>query len=308
MAKEADIRTDFVDANGLRFEVHACGEGDRLALCLHGFPEHAHSWRHQLPTLAGLGYRAWAPNLRGYGASSRPHGVQAYALEALMDDVAGLIDASGARETVLLAHDWGAVIAWFFAMREIRPLQRLVICNVPHPAAALQARSWEQLKKSWYIGFFQLPAIPERLLGRSGARGVGEMIRRTSASPERFSDRDVAVYSDNAAQPGALTAMLNYYRALLRGGGYKRQRALGFPIIRTPTLMIWGEDDLALTKETTFGTERYVQDLTIRYLPRVSHWVQQDQPEVVNAMLSAFLTAAPVPEMSWQVRLSPPDG
>lgn len=154
--RDPRIETCFVDANGLRFEVDTCGTGDRLALCLHGFPEHSFSWRYQLPLLAELGYRAWAPNLRGYGNSSRPEGVEAYDLEHLMADVAGLIDASGCQEVVLLAHDWGAVIAWHFAIRRIRPLTHLIICNVPHPGPARQAlrRGLAQLKKSWYIFFF----------------------------------------------------------------------------------------------------------------------------------------------------------
>ena len=302
------LTTRFVAANGLRFEVDARGDGDRLALCLHGFPEHSFSWRYQLPMLAELGFQAWAPNLRGYGNTTRPAGIGAYTIERLMADVAGLIDASGAKETVLIAHDWGAVIAWLFAIRRIRPLQRLIICNVPHPGAAARAfRSRQQLMKSWYIFFFQLPGLPERLLGRDGARRVGEMIRRSSRDPARFPDEVVEVYANNAAQPGALTAMINYYRALVRGGGMKRQSDLGFPVIDTPTLLIWGEDDVALSKETTFGTERFVSQLTTRYLPRVSHWVQQEQPEVVNAMMRAFLEGQPVPEMVWEAHLQAPN-
>ena len=301
---EQGITTQFVEANSIRFEVHTCGEGDRLALCLHGFPEHAHSWRHQLPLFASLGYRAWAPNLRGYGATTRPAGVSQYAIEVLMEDVAGLVDAAGCQEVVLVAHDWGAVIAWMFATRKLRPLQRMIICNVPHPAAAMRARSWEQLKRSWYMLFFQIPGLPEALLGRNGAVRVGEMIRRSSCAPERFGDEDIAVFARNAAQPGALTAMINYYRALLGGGGFRRQNALGYPVIETPTLLIWGEDDVALTKATTFATGDYVEDLMIRYLPRVSHWVQQEQPEIVNAMLRAYLRGEPVPELVWEPRLA----
>jgi len=303
--KDPRIRTRFVDANGLRFEVDECGTGDRLALCLHGFPEHSFSWRYQLPVLAEAGYRAWAPNLRGYGRSSRPEGMAAYSVENLLADVAGLIDAAGSRETVLIAHDWGAVIAWLFATRRIRPLQRLVICNVPHPAAARKAfgRSLEQLKRSWYIFFFQLPWLPERLLGRDRARAVGEAIRGSAVDRSNFRDEVVDVYARNAAQPGALTAMINYYRALVRGGGVRRQARLGYPVIEVPTLMIWGEDDVALTKETTYGTEDVVRDLTIRYLPRVSHWVQQEAPAVVNAMMMAFLAGQPVPYLQWEPRL-----
>lgn len=307
--KDPRIHTEFVEANGLRFEVDVCGEGDRLALCLHGFPEHSISWRHQLPMLADLGYKAWAPNLRGYGNSSRPEGMAAYSIECLMDDVAGLIDASGASETVLIAHDWGAVIAWHFAIRKLRPLSKLIICNVPHPAPAQQAMrsGMAQLRKSWYIFFFQIPRLPEWLLGRDQARRIGEMIRASSSDPAQFPDALIDVYSANAAQPGALTAMVNYYRALVRGGGAKRQAALGYPVIETPTLMVWGEDDVALTKETTYGTENHVSDFTIRYLPRVSHWVQQDAPREVNAMMAAFLRGEPVPEMRWEAKLLPPE-
>ena len=155
--KDPRIKTEFVHANGLTFEVDKCGSGDKLAICLHGFPEHSFSWRYQLPMLADLGYEAWAPNLRGYGKSDKPEGISAYAIEYLLEDVAQLIDASGKQEVTLLAHDWGAVIAWYFAMRQVRPLQHLVICNVPHPQGMNRGFSWEQLKRSWYIFFFQIP-------------------------------------------------------------------------------------------------------------------------------------------------------
>jgi pimeloyl-ACP methyl ester carboxylesterase len=296
-ASTQGIRHEEVRANGLRFHLAVCGEGDRLALCLHGFPESWFSWRFQLPLLARLGFRAWAPDLRGYGETDRPGRMQDYAIERLIEDVAGLIDASGARRTVLLAHDWGAVVAWYFALRKLRALDGLVILNVPHPACAeRELRRPAQLRRSWYMFFFQLPWLPERLLGLRGARAIGEAIRRSAVDKSRFPDAVTRVYQEAAARPGALSAMLNYYRALLRGGGARRQRALGYPRIDTPTLMLWGEEDVALTKATTFGTEAYVQDLTLRYLPGVSHWVQQEAPERVNAMLEAWLTHKPVPE------------
>ena len=292
------IRHEFVRANGLRFHVATCGDGDRLALCLHGFPECWYSWRHQLPLLARLGYRAWAPDLRGYGETDRPPRVEDYAIERLLDDVAGLIDASSAKSVILLAHDWGALIAWYFAMRRLRPLERLIIMNVPHPALFERAlRTLRQLRRSWYVFFFQLPRIPERFLAARNYRAIDEAFRGMAIDKSRFPDEALAVYRDNAARPGALTAMINYYRAFVRGGG-ARQRALGFPVIETPTLMIWGEVDVALGKETTYGTEQYVRDFTIRYLPNVSHWVQQEAPETVNAMLEAWLTGKPVPEAS----------
>ena len=300
------IHAERIAANGLTFHVATCGGGDRLALCLHGFPESSYSWRHQLPLLAGLGYRAWAPDLRGYGGTDRPAGIEAYAIEHLLDDVAGLIDVSGASSTLLIAHDWGGIIAWYFAMRRLRPLERLVVMNLPHPAVMERAlRTPQQALRSWYAVLFQLPRLPEMLLRAGNARAVGEAFRGMAVDKTRFPDEVLDVYRRNALAPGAATAMVNYYRALVRGGGGARQRALGYPIIETPTLLLWGERDAALGKETTYGTEAYVRALTIRYLPRVSHWVQQEAPEVVNAMLDAWLTDQPVPH-AWDLSPQPP--
>jgi pimeloyl-ACP methyl ester carboxylesterase len=291
------MRHERIRANGLDFHVAACGEGDRLALCLHGFPESWFSWRFQLPLLARLGFRAWAPDLRGYGASDRPTRMQDYAIDALMADVAGLIDASGARSTVLLAHDWGGIIAWMFAIRRVRPLEKLVVMNLPHPACmARELRHWRQLRRSWYVLFFQIPWLPDRLLAANGAELVGRAIRESAVDKSRFPDEVLRVFREAASQPGATTAMLNYYRAAVRGSGFRRQQRLGFPMIETPTLLVWGEEDVALCKETTYGTDAHVSDLTVRYLPGVSHWVQQEAPESVNAMLEAFLLGRPVPE------------
>jgi len=296
-AVDASIRHEFVEAGELRFHLATCGEGERLALCLHGFPECWYSWRHQMPLLAELGYRVWAPDLRGYGETTKPPRLRDYSIEKLLEDVAALVDASGAGSVTLISHDWGAIIAWYFAMRKIRPLERLVIMNAPHPVAAEPAfRTWKQLRSSWYAMFFQLPWLPEALLRARGYRAVGEAMRSTSVHRERFPDAALAVFREAAAQPGALTGMLNYYRAFVRGGGSLRQKKLGTPVIETPTLMIWGEQDVALTKATTHGTEAYVSDLTLRYLPGVSHWVQQDDPDSVNRILRAWLSGEPVPE------------
>jgi pimeloyl-ACP methyl ester carboxylesterase len=309
--KDAAIRHEFIEAGGMRFHVATCGEGDHLALCLHGFPECWYSWRHQMPLLARLGYRVWAPDLRGYGESSKPRGIQNYSVEALMADVGALIDVSGAKSVTLLGHDWGGIIAWFCAIRAVRPLDRLVVMNAPHPfAAAPVFRTWQQRRKSWYALFFQLPWIPEWLFGARGCRAVGEAMRSTSVHPERFPDEALAVFRNAASEPGALTGMLNYYRAFVRGGGWKRQRELGAGIIATPTLLIWGEQDVALSLETTVGTEAWVENFTAEFLPDASHWVQQDVPDAVDAILTAWLPAqtlreAPMPPSHSSDRRSP---
>ena len=285
-----------IDANGLTFRVASAGSGDRLALCLHGFPELSYSWREQLPLLARLGYRAWAPDLRGYGGSSRPPDFRDYAIEFLMDDVRGLIQAAGAREVVLIAHDWGAIVAWYLAMRFSNEIDRLVIMNVPHPAAAQRAFNLRQLGRSWYVLFFQIPWLPEWALRRNRAEAVGRAFSGMAIDKSRFPDEVLQVYRDAALLPGAAKAMVDYYRALLRGGGGGRQRKRGYPVIETPTLVIWGEEDAALGVELTDATGEFVKDLTLRRLPGVSHWVQQEAPETVNAMLEAWLTGKPVPQ------------
>ncbi|MEA3172612.1 MAG: epoxide hydrolase 4, partial [Gammaproteobacteria bacterium] len=207
-----------VHANGLDFHVAVAGSGEKLALCLHGFPESSFSWRHQMPLLAQLGYLVWAPDLRGYGGSSRPIGVAAYSMHNLTADVAALIEASGAKQTVLIGHDWGALIAWDYAMFGRVPITQLIIMNVPHPALAEKGlRTLRQLAKSWYIFFFQLPVIPEWSLARNGYAAIAQAFRGMAVDKSRFPRDVLRVYQDSAAQPGALTAMVNYYRALLRG-------------------------------------------------------------------------------------------
>ncbi|WP_374472683.1 alpha/beta fold hydrolase [Phenylobacterium sp.] len=282
------VTTRTVEANGFRFAVDEAGQGDRLALCLHGFPESRYSWRHQLPRLAELGYRAWAPDLRGYGDTEpRPQDVASYRIDRLVEDVAALIDASGAREVTLLAHDWGALVAWTFATDRVRPLKQLVIMNVPHPAvfARVLRTSAAQRRRSWYVGFFQLPWLPEAMLTAGQARAIRRAFHGMAVDKSRFPDAVLDHYAANALKPGAMRAMVNWYRAAVR---YRIQER-DWPVIDTPTLVVWGEEDSALGLETLDGTDAYVADLTIRRLPQVSHWVQQEAPEQVNAILGEWL-------------------
>ena len=285
----AQIVTRRLQANGLEFDVDEAGEGEDVALLLHGFPESRFSWRHQLPLLANLGWRAVAPDLRGYGGSSRPDGVAAYRSEALVEDVAGLFEALGpARRRLLIGHDWGAMIAWLFAIEARLPLDGLVIMNVPHPAvfAATLRRSWAQKAMSWYVAFFQLPWLPERLLGANHARAIGQAFVGSAMDKSRFPPEVTEVYRANAVAPGALTAMINYYRA--------NARTLSAPgaarLIEVPTLMIWGDADTALHISNTEGYGPLVRDFTLRRLPGVSHWVQQEAPEQVNRLLAEWIS------------------
>lgn len=289
------IATRFVEANGQRFELAEAGDtkSPKLAILLHGFPELNFSWRHQIPILVKKGWRVWAPNMRGYGASSKPEGIEAYRIDTLLQDVAALIDAAKAEnpatEVMLVAHDWGAIVAWMFAIRQVRPLDRLVVMNVPHPKCAeREIRKWRQLRKSWYIFFFQIPWLPEKLLLARYARAVRQAFTGTAANKGNFSKEALEVYANAAQRPGAITAMLNYYRALLR---YPDMRNVGDGMVNTETLVIWGENDLALDIHLLDDTEQWVPRLTLHRLPGISHWVQQDAPEQVNALMADWLVA-----------------
>ena len=285
--------TIFIEANGQRLETLIAGKGgNKLAVLLHGFPESNHSWRFQIPLLVKLGYEVWAPNLRGYGHSSKPPSMQDYAIEHLMADVAHLIDlASEGRPVTLIAHDWGALIAWAFAASNQRPLERLVILNVPHPARLAEGlRTWQQLKKSWYFFFFQLPWLPERLMAAGGAQAIGRAFSALAMDQTNFGPEDLQVYRDNALIPGALTAMVNYYRAAAQTTGFSNFTRDKVSPITVPTLMIWGEEDLALGVELTDGYEGLVQDFTLVRLKGVGHWVQQEAPQAVNTHLEAWLS------------------
>jgi len=284
-----DIRTRTVRANGLTFTIDEAGQGDDVALFLHGFPESRRSWRRQLPFLADLGWRAVAPDMRGYGQSERPAGRGAYGLEHLTDDVGALFDVLGARRRLLIGHDWGAVVAWATAIEQTRPLDGLIIMNVPHPAVFARhlRQAPSQLVKSWYVFFFQIPGLPEWLITANGARLVERAFTQAVADPTIFSPEDLKVWRDNAMAPGAMTAMINYYRAnasYLGGADRTLTRR-----IETPTLMIWGEQDAFLDVALTEGYAPYVADFTLHRLPGVSHWVQQEAADEVNRLMAAWL-------------------
>lgn len=274
-------------ANGLDFACDTAGEGPDVALCLHGFPESRFSWRFQLPFLAAQGWRVVAPDLRGYGGSSRPDGKAAYRVDHLVDDVVGMFAALQPRRKLLVAHDWGAVIAWLVAMRRAVDLDGLVIMNVPHPTVFrdLVSHYWPQRLKSWYVLFFQLPWLPEWLLRQNRAEGIAKAFLDMAVDKAMFPPDVLEEYRRNALIPGALTAMINYYRANL---GILDETAAPIDI---PTLMLWGEEDKALDVKLTEGYGPHVRDFTLVRFPNVSHWVQQEAPVPVNTAMLEWLRA-----------------
>jgi pimeloyl-ACP methyl ester carboxylesterase len=276
-----------VTANGLRFHVATEGEGP-LLLLQHGFPQCWYSWRHQIPALAAKGFRVAAPDLRGYGDSDKPRGILSYKIGNLTADVAGLIRALGYEKAAVVGHDWGGGVAWAAALDYPKMVERLAVLNCPHPKLFLKAlrTNRAQLKRSWYIGFFQLPWLPELVLRRD----AGALMAASSVRKEAFSAEDLAYYKEVFRKPGAASGPLNYYRAMLWDFPIAKQIMKDERKIASPTLVIWGDRDKALGKELTEGMEPLVAGpLTVRHVPEASHWIHEEQPELVNRLLLDFL-------------------
>lgn len=279
-------KLEFVQANGIRIHYVTAGEGP-LVVLLHGFPEFWYAWRHQIPALAKK-FQVVAPDLRGYGETERPPNVSDYQGHLLVGDVAGLIHALGHEKAHIIGHDWGGGIAWKTALSQPEVINRLVILNCPHPyilAKALRS-NFKQIRKSWYIFFFQLPFLPEILFNLNLKKTLTNLFRGSAIRQDTFTDEDIETYYQALKPPGALSAALNYYRAAFRivpKESTTRQ-------ISAPTLLIWGENDTALGKELTYDMESLFKGpFQIRYVPNCSHWVNEEKPEVVNRMILDFL-------------------
>ncbi len=279
------LQETYLKVNGIRLHAMMQGERGPLVVLLHGFPECWYSWRQYLPFLAEAGYRAVAPDLRGYNLSDKPKGVLNYQTPILARDVYEVIHALGEEKAVVVGHDWGGAVAWYLAMYYPQAVEKLVVCNLPHPAKFAEGiRTWRQLRKSWYIFALQLPWLPEYLLQRDLYGAFERLMRGSAVRKEAISDDDLRVYAEALSQPGALTATINYYRAVLRWGWHVPVQP-----VSAPTQMIWGEEDIALGKELTYGTERYVPDLRVHYIPNCGHWVQQEALQEVQEVLLKFL-------------------
>ncbi|HZT78967.1 MAG TPA: alpha/beta hydrolase [Gemmataceae bacterium] len=286
------VRHRYAGVNGIRLHYveaePAPGGPGPLCVALHGFPEFWYAWRHQLPALAAAGFRTVAPDLRGYNLSDKPPGVASYRLSHLVGDVAGLIGAAGRERAAVIGHDWGGVIAWALAMRYPERVERLVVVNAPHPAAYLRAlRTSAQLLRSWYVFFFQLPGLPEWAFRRRDFALLERTLRHDPVRPGVFSDEDVRLYKEALARPGALTAALNWYRALFRRGPRRGRREVR--PVPMPVLLLWGEQDRYLGRRLTEGLEPWVPHLRVERFPDASHWIHAEWPGRVNRLLIDFL-------------------
>jgi epoxide hydrolase 4 len=280
---DASLQHRYADINGIRMHYVEAGSGEPVVF-LHGFPEFWYSWRHQLAGLAPH-YRVIAPDQRGYNETEARG---PYDTGTLQQDILDLVARIGEERVHLVAHDWGGAIAWLLAIEHPEVLRSLTICNLPHPALFQKGvRRPRQMLRSWYIAFFQLPWLPERALAmdnyRRLAKGIIDQCR-----PGTFTRDDIKAFLAAWRRQG-LHGGVEWYRAAVR---HARPLPDPVPLIQVPTLLIWGERDSALGKELTHGTDQYVRDLRIEYLPEASHWVQQEEPDRVNALILEHLRRA----------------
>jgi len=284
-----DMKFSHKRINGIRLHVAEAGPRDGpLVVLLHGFPEFWFGWRHQIGALAAAGYHVVAPDQCGYGHSDKPEDVSAYELDRLADDVLGLAAGFGGERFRVVGHDWGASVGWWLATHHADRIDRLVAMNAPHPAIWYEAmqRDPEQRRRSWYLRFFRLPWVPELILRRDDFRalrqGFGDAIR-----PDAFTVDDMAYYRRAWSQPGAVRAMLNWYRAFLRKppGPSSRIR------IGLPTLILWGERDRYAGRELAKASAALCDRAEIKWFANATHWLQHDEPAEVARRCVEFFAA-----------------
>lgn len=283
---ELQLSHGYADVGGgVRLHYVEAGEGP-LVVLLHGFPEFWYSWRRQITPLAEAGFHVVAPDMRGYNLSDKPQSWRAYDTSLLAQDIAGLIRSFGEQSADVVGHDWGAAVAYAVAMYHPEVVRRLAILNVPHPARMLEGfRTLKQLRKSWYMFFFQIPRLPE-YMARRNEFAVGKRSLRAD-SKKAFSDEDLERYVEAWSQPGALTGAVNYYRAALRRSPGKALAQM--KPIEAQTLVIWGMLDRHLGSELAEPAPEWVPNVRVERIPDATHWVQHDAPERVNELLVEFL-------------------
>lgn len=275
--------------NGVNLHVVQAGPADGpLVILLHGFPEFWYTWRRQMAALAGAGFCVWVPDQRGYNHSDKPAGIPAYDLDVLAADVIGLIDAAGRRQAHIVGHDWGAAVTWRVANRYPARVATATILNVPHPLVMVSflRQNPIQALRSFYIGFFQIPGLPERLLAANDWQPMVDAMRST-APPGLFSDAEMEAYRAAWSQPGAITAMLNWYRAIVQHPPSWSPS----PRITVPLLMLWGTDDTALERGLAPLSMELCDQGRLHYLEGASHWVQHERADDVNRLLLEHLQA-----------------
>ncbi|WYP27049.1 alpha/beta hydrolase [Alkalihalobacillus sp. FSL W8-0930] len=287
---ETELEFQLVKTNGIT--LHAVTAGPRngpLVVLLHGFPEFWYGWRNQIKPLAEAGYRVLVPDQRGFNKSQKPEGIEQYTLDTLRDDVIGLIKLYNREKAHVIGHDWGGAVAWHLASTRPEYVETLIPINIPHPAIMPKAMLTIPLQwlRSSYMAFFQLPEWPEKLLSADQYEGMAKGIKFSASKGDAFTREDLEKYKEAWSQPGAMTAMLNWYRAIRAGlpEGFAHPEK-----VTVPTRMIWGINDPFLSKKLAKKSIEHCEDGTLTFVGEATHWVSHEQPEIVNQLIAKYLS------------------
>ena len=259
-------------------------EGE-LVVLLHGFPEFSHGWRPLMAVLAEAGFHVIAPDQRGYAESDKPAGWAAYDVDRLVADVLAILDHVGAAQANVVGHDWGAIVAWWTATTHPDRVKRLIALSAGHPAVwrAAMRDTPAQRRRSWYVAAFGLPWLPERLMRAQNYKALADALTATKR-PGAFTDADLAAHRQAWSRPGALTGMVNWYRAVLRHrfGPESAYR------VSPPTLFIFGAQDIYAEPSIGERSIALCADGRLETLD-ATHWVQHDEPEAVARLILQHL-------------------
>ena len=282
-----ELEFGFADLGRIKLHYAKAGNGKKLVILLHGFPEFWYSWRHQLFDLSA-DYTVVAPDMRGFNLSDKPADVSAYDIEELVKDVVALVEYFGFDSAAIVGHDWGAAVAWAISQRNPEILSKLVCLQVPPPSVWRKNQTLKQFLASWYMFFFQIPVLPEWLLTAEDFQALENSLKTTTAEKGVFSAEDIEKYKEAWARPGAITCNLNYYRAnvLKRMFG----KAPKVRKIEVPTMFIYGGKDHAVLPQTVEGVgDAVAAAYTEVRIPEAGHWIQSEAREKVTNALRDFL-------------------
>jgi pimeloyl-ACP methyl ester carboxylesterase len=280
-----EIKHSDYDFGGVTLHVAEAGNPNgKVIIFLHGFPEFWYGWHKQLDYFTDKGYRVMAPDQRGYNGSSKPKGVKAYTIEKLTGDIIGLIQQATAEKVYLVGHDWGGAVAWALAQHHSHLLEKLIVLNMPHPEVMEEnlKKNPKQMLRSWYAGFFQLPVLPE-ITSSASHYSVLKRSMKASAKEGTFSEEDMRHYKTAWQQKGALTAMINWYRA------YKYSARDITREVTIPTLLLWGKQDTFLTYTMAEPSIDKCTNGKLIYLEDATHWLHHEKPDEVDSYIYNFI-------------------
>lgn len=283
---EYNFKQQRIHLNGIHLNVVCEGPEDApLVILLHGFPEYWLTWKDQIQPLLDAGYRVMAPDQRGYNLSDKPQNLDDYRIDILARDIEALRLYAKAETMHLVGHDWGAAVAWWYALHYPEYIDSLTVINVPHPVVFKKTlyTNPKQMLKSWYMFLFQLPKLPEFIFASNDFAKIKNDLKKSS-NPDSFDAKTLSLLESAWQQPGAIRGMINWYRAALR-----RQIEPENEKVNCPVRILWGENDIALTKEMAKASVAYCESAELTYYPDGTHWLVHDHPERVSKELLDFI-------------------